>query len=185
MMSMIKTYMPLAVELSTSGASDGSKEDMLLEPKNVEVLHMLNMLKLIVPFLSMKTRSKVLSEVDKIMKSQFSALTRHILKTIEICYETSSVDAIAPMTEKIVASLSSYVSLGDENPSDTVISATSLLKRSLHILRAGESNSYNKNLPLVFDSVAGIFLICFVQKDYTRQPNAHIDDKLALWLLLC
>ncbi|XP_024027240.1 RRP12-like protein isoform X3 [Morus notabilis] len=155
-MSMLKTYMPLAGELGKSGALAGSKDDILSEPKNVEVFHMLNMLKLIVPFLSMKTRSKVLSEVDKIMKSQFSAFTRHILKTIETCFETSSVDAIAPKTEKIVVSLSSYVSLGDKNPLDTVISATTLLKRSLDILRAGESSAHVKNLPLVFDSIAGL-----------------------------
>lgn len=164
MMSMLKTYMPLAGELGKSGALAGLKDDILSEPKNVEVFHMLNMLELIVPFLSMKTRSKVLSEVDKIMKIQFSAFTRHILKTIETCFETSSADAIAPKTEKIVVSLSSYVSLGDKNPLDTVISATTLLKRSLDILRAGESSAYVKNLPLVFDSIAGIFLPCLFIK---------------------
>ncbi|PON31520.1 Coatomer beta subunit [Parasponia andersonii] len=146
--SMLKMYMPLAVELSTLGATVG--------PKNVEVLHMLNLLKLIVPFLSMKTRSKVIWELEKLMKCQFTALTRHILKTIETCFDTARVDVISPSAENIVVSLSSYISLGEKNPVDTVKSATTLLQRSLDILCAGESTSYIKSLSLVCDSVAGL-----------------------------
>lgn len=161
-MSMLKTYMPLALELSTIGASVGSKDELLSEPKNVEVLHMLNMLKLIVPFLSVKTRSKVLSELEKLLKCQFSALTRHILKIIETCFDTTRVDVIAPITENIVVSLSSYISLGEKNSLDTLKSASTLLKRSIDILCAGESSSYIKSLSLVCDSVAGTCLIYFV-----------------------
>ncbi|XP_030493685.2 uncharacterized protein LOC115709666 [Cannabis sativa] len=155
-MSMLKSYMPLAVELSNLRGSDGSKDDLLSEPKNVEVLHMLNMLKLIVPFLSMKTRSKVLSDVEKLMKCQFSLLTRHILKTIETCFDTVKADVIAPSTEDVVVSLSSYISLGEKNPADTVKSAVTLLKRSLDILRTGEASSYIKCLSLVCESVAAL-----------------------------
>ena len=160
MMSMLKSYMPLAVELSNSGASAESTEETPSEVKNVEVLHMLNLLKLIVPFLSMKTRSKVLSEVSKLMKDQFSAVTRHVFKIIETCFETSKADVIAPMTENVLVSLFSYISLRDKNPSDTIISAITLLKRSLDILRAGESSSYAKNIPLVCESLAGICKLC-------------------------
>ena len=167
-MSMLKTYMPLAVELSTLQASANSKDDLLSEPKHVEVLHLLNMLKLIVPFLSMKTRSKLLLEVEKLMKCQFSALTRHILKTIETCFDTARVDVIAPITENIVVSLSSYISLGEKKPLDTVKSAATLLKRSLDILCAGKSSSYIKSFALVCDSVAGTWLIYFVYETYIR-----------------
>ncbi|KAL5539474.1 hypothetical protein UlMin_042962 [Ulmus minor] len=181
-MSMLKTYMPSAVELSNSGASVGPKDDTSAEPKNVEILHMLNVLKLIVPFLSMKGRSKVLSELDELMRSQFSALTRHILKTIEVCFETSSADVITSVTENIMDSLSSYVSSGDKKPSDTVMSATTLLKRSLDILRAGESSSYVKNLPIVCDSVAGLLTSETMVASHAaiilkELVNDHVDPK--------
>lgn len=155
-LSMLRKYMPLAVGLSTTRTRNGSKDDISSKSQNLEVLHMLNLLTLTVPFLSVKVSAKVLSEVEKLLSTKFSALTRHILKTIEACFETSRADLIAPETEKIVVSLSSYVSLGDKNPSDTVIAVATLLKRCLEVLRAGESNSYVKNLPLVCNSLAGI-----------------------------
>lgn len=155
-LSMLKNYMPLAIGLSSSTV--GTNDDILSKPQNLEVLHMLNVLKLTVPFLSVKVKAKVLSQVHKLFSSQFSALTRHILKIIEACFETSRVHVIAPETEKILVSLSSYVSLGDKIPLDTVMAAANLLKRSLNILRDGESSSYVKNLPLVCNSLAGTFL---------------------------
>lgn len=154
-LSMLKKYMPLAVGLSTKKARIGSKDD---EPENLEVLHMLNVLKLTVPFLSTKVSAKVLSEVEKLLTPKFSALTRHTLKAVEACFGASRADLIVPEAEKIVALLSSYVALGKKNPSDTVMDAAILLKRSLEILRAAESSSYAKNLPLVCKSLAGTLL---------------------------
>lgn len=147
-LSMLKDYMPLAVKLSASRTSDG--------PKNLDVLHMLNVVKLTIPFLSAKVSSKLLSEINKLMGPRFSELTRHVFQIIEVLFESSRADFIVSKTEATIASLISYVSLGNKNPSDTVMSAATLLKYSLSILHTGESTSLIKNLPLVCGSVAGL-----------------------------
>lgn len=151
-LSKLKGYMPLAVELSASQTSDGLK--------NLEVLHMLNVVKLTIPFLSKKVGSKLLSEINELVVSRFSTLTRHVLQIIETLFESSRANAIVYETEATIASLASYVCLGDEVPSDTVMLAATLLKSSLFILHAGESSSWINSLPLVCSSVAGMLLYC-------------------------
>ncbi|XP_008222099.1 PREDICTED: RRP12-like protein [Prunus mume] len=146
-LSKLKGYMPLAVELS-SRTKNG--------PKNLEVLHMLNVVKLTVPFLSAKVSSKLLSEMNKLVGSRFSALTRHVLQIIEALFKTSRVNVIVSETEEAIASLASFVSKGDKNPLDTVMSAATLLKSSVFILHTGESTLWINNLPLVCGSVAGL-----------------------------
>lgn len=150
-LSKLKGYMPLAVELC-SRTKNG--------PKNLEVLHMLNVVKLTVPFLSAKVSSKLLSEMNKLVGSRFSALTRHVLQIIEALFKTSRVNAIVSETEEAISSLASFVSKGDKNPLDTVMSAATLLKSSVCILHTGESTSWINNLPLVCGSVAGMLLYC-------------------------
>lgn len=160
-LSMLKDYMPLAVKLSASRTSDG--------PKNLDVLHMLNVVKLTIPFLSAKVSSKLLSEINKLMGLRFSELTRHVFQIIEVLFESSTADSIVSKTEATIASLISYVSLGNKNPSDTVMSAATLLKYSLSILHTGESTSSIKNLPLVCGSVAGMLLNLFTKIRHVGQ----------------
>ncbi|RVX09572.1 hypothetical protein CK203_012400 [Vitis vinifera] len=142
--------MPLAVRLNSLKTVDGSK------PENLEILHMLGVLKLIVPYLSVKVGLKILLELLKLMNAQFSALTRHILKIIEALFETSRVEVIIPEADNIISSLSSYVLLGEKNPADTVICAATVLRGTLDKLDAGERSAWIRNLPLVFRSVAGL-----------------------------
>ncbi|XP_057982084.1 uncharacterized protein LOC131167333 isoform X2 [Malania oleifera] len=147
--SFLKGYVPMAVRLTNSRTLDGSK------PEHLEVLHMLNLLKQIVPYSSVKVSSKVLSELYKLMRSQFSVLTRRIFDIIEVFFETSRVEMIACEAENIIISLVSYVSLR-QNPMDTVVSAATLLKCALDRLHVGEPSMWRRNLPLVFDSIAGL-----------------------------
>ena len=152
--SLLKNYMPLAVRLNSSTTVDGSK------PENLEIIHMLGALKLIVPYLSVKVSLKLLLELLKLMNAQFSPLTRHILKIIEALFETSRVEVIIPEADNIISSLSSYVLLGEKNPADTVICVATLLIVTLDKLDDGDRSSWIRNLPLVFRSVAGMpFLI--------------------------
>ncbi|KAK6232189.1 hypothetical protein SCA6_002262 [Theobroma cacao] len=153
-LSLLKKHMPLALTLSTVKSGDDSKDETLSKPENLEVLHMLDLVKLAVPYLSAKkVRLKILSELRKLMSSEFSSLTRNIHKTIEVLFGNSNVEAIIPEMENIIVSLASYVS-GEKNPVDTLISASTLLKCALDKLHAGESNSWMKNVPLVFGSLA-------------------------------
>lgn len=156
--SLFEKYIPLAITLSTSGTVDGSKDETLLKPDHLKVLYMLNVVNLIVPHLSVKVRLKILSELCKLMTSEFSPLTRHIFKGIEAFVETSRVEVVIPEMENIIVSLASYVSFKKRNPVDTVMTATILLKSCMEKLLNGETRSlWTKNVPLVFGALAGIF----------------------------
>ncbi|KAL1075665.1 hypothetical protein V6Z11_D11G380100, partial [Gossypium hirsutum] len=135
--------------------ADDSKDETLSNPEHLEVLHMLNVLKLTVPYLSATIRLKILSELCKLTSSEFSILTRNIHKTIEVFFGNSNAEAIIPVTENIIVSLSSYVS-GEKNPVDTLISAATLLKCAVDKLYAVDSNSWTKHTPLVCDSLAAL-----------------------------
>lgn len=154
--SLFKSYMTLMVSLSSSKTIDGSN------PEHLEILHMLGVLKLIVPYLSVKVSIKILSELLKLMNAQFCAVTMHILKIIEALFETSRVRVIIPEAGNFISSLSSYV-LVEKNPVDTVIRAATLLKCTLDKLDAEQPGAKIRNLPLVFHSVAGMPFIVLMQ----------------------
>ncbi|KAK8588814.1 hypothetical protein V6N13_087709 [Hibiscus sabdariffa] len=154
-LSLLKKHMPLALTLSTIKSADDSKDETMLKPEHLEVLHMLNVLKLTVPYLSAKIRLKILSELCKLTSSEFSFLTRNIHKTIEVFLGNSNVEAIIPEMENIIVSLASYVS-GEKNPVDTLISAAALLKCATYKLHGIQSNSWMKNVPSVCSSLTAL-----------------------------
>ncbi|XP_065855758.1 ribosomal RNA-processing protein 12 [Euphorbia lathyris] len=155
-LSLLRHYEHVALELSELKIVDGSKDETLSKPEHVEVLHMLNLLKLIVPYLSVKTSSNVLSDILKYIPPHFSALTRHILRDVEAFLENSSNEVIGPHIEDIIKSLSSYVSVRKKNPADTLIHATTLLKVGLHKLRSTGSRSWMRTVPKICGTVAGL-----------------------------
>ncbi|GLT26550.1 hypothetical protein SLA2020_016090 [Shorea laevis] len=155
-LSLFKKHMPVAVTLSTAQTGYDSKDEMSLRPEDLEVLHILNVLKVTVPFLSVKVSSKILSNICKLISSEFSPLTRHIFKTIEVFFGISQFDAGVMEAENFVVCLASYVSKREKNPVDTLISAATLLKSLLDKLHARESSSWIRNLSLVSCSVAGL-----------------------------
>ncbi|WCJ33450.1 ARM repeat superfamily protein [Euphorbia peplus] len=156
LLSLLRGYENIAVELSELKIKDGSKDENLSKPEYMEVLHMLNLLKLIVPYLSVKTSSDVLSEILKYIPPRFSALTRHVIRDFEAFLENSCDEAIGSHIEDIMNCLSSYVSFGAKNPADTLIHAATLLKVALHKLRSSGSRSWMTNVPKVCGTVAGL-----------------------------
>ncbi|GAY65983.1 hypothetical protein CUMW_245210 [Citrus unshiu] len=175
--SLFEKYIPLAITLCTSGIVDGSKDEMLLKPDHLEVLYMLNVVNLIVPRLSVKVRLKILSELCKLMTSEFSPLTRHIFKGIEAFVETSRVEVVIPEMENIIVSLASYVSLKKRNPVDTVMTATILLKSCMEKLLNGETRSlWTKNVPLVFGALAGLLTS---EASITLQASAFVKELIS------
>lgn len=175
--SLFEKYIPLAITLCTSGTVDGSKDEMLLKPDHLEVLYMLNVVNLIVPRLSVKVRLKILSELCKLMTSEFSPLTRHIFKGIEAFVETSRVEVVIPEMENIIVSLASYVSLKKRNPVDTVMTATILLKSCMEKLLNGETRSlWTKNVPLVFGALAGLLTS---EASITLQSSAFVKELIS------
>ncbi|XP_012086179.1 RRP12-like protein isoform X1 [Jatropha curcas] len=154
-LSSFKRYMPMALTLSELKIEDGSKDETLSKSGNLEILHMLNLLKLTIPYLSVKLCSKILLELRKLLNSRFTALTRHIFKCIEAFFETSKEEVIGMHMEDFINSLSFYVSFGEKNPMDTVIYAATLLKIAFGKDCYG-STSGMKNVPKVCGSIAGL-----------------------------
>ncbi|KAI8562287.1 hypothetical protein RHMOL_Rhmol03G0023000 [Rhododendron molle] len=155
-LSLFKGCMPFAVEISASGDTDSSKDEILSKPEHLDVVHMLTLLKHILPYLSVKVSLKITSQLHKVMNSHFSALTRHIFGVIKAVFETSKGEVVILVAENIMKSLESYISLGEKNPTDTVLYAATLLRSALDKLQAGEASKWIHNLPLIFGSIAGL-----------------------------
>ncbi|KAK7392906.1 hypothetical protein VNO78_21356 [Psophocarpus tetragonolobus] len=156
-LSELKSYSALALKLNALRTSDECKADKVLKHEHLEVLHILNLINLIAPYLSSKVILKVLSEVHKLF-GMFSELGRHALKTIEAIFEALRIQNIGLETEDIVVSLASFVSLGDRNPLDTVIFAAKLLRVAMDLLYNGQSTLWIKNLPTVCCSMMGLLI---------------------------
>lgn len=160
-LSLLRIHLPLTVELNALRTMKGSKDESLSKSEHLEVLHMLNVVRLIVPCLSVNVRQKVLSEMRNLLNSEFSAVTRHIFYVIEAILETSSLEVPLEEVEEIIVSLASYISLVEKNPMDTVMSAASLLKCSLEKVRGEEFSTWSRCLSLVVKSLAGLGLYIY------------------------
>ncbi|CAI9761159.1 unnamed protein product [Fraxinus pennsylvanica] len=154
--SLLNEHMSLAIKMTVSKSVDGFKDDTMSRPECQEVLHLLNVIKHVVPYLSVKMRSKVLSQLSKTMSPQFSALTRHIFDVISVIFETSGTDVILPCAEDIINLLVSYISLGDKNPADTSLFAATLVKTVLCKLQDGDVKEWTVYLPMVTESISGL-----------------------------
>ncbi|KAK8468212.1 hypothetical protein PHAVU_007G252200 [Phaseolus vulgaris] len=155
-LSELKSCSALVLKLNALRTFDESKEDKVLKHEHLEVLHLMNLINLIAPYLSTKIILKVLSEVHKLFSCMSSELARHALKTIEAIFEALRIKNIVLETEDIVVSLTSFVSLGDKNPLDTVILASKLLRVGMDLLYNGQSSLWIKNLPPVCRSMIGL-----------------------------
>ncbi|KAL3034112.1 hypothetical protein AAZX31_02G174400 [Glycine max] len=174
-LSELKSCSALALKLNALSTSDECKEDKVLKHEHLEVLHLLNLINLIAPYLSAEVILKVLSEVRKLFSFKFSELARHALKTIKAIFEALRIQNIVLETEDIVVSLASFVSLGDRNPLDTVIFAAKLLGVAMDLLYNGQSNLWIKNLPPVCRSVMG--LLAF-EGNTASQASSILNDVL-------
>lgn len=118
---------------------------------------MLNVLSATIPFLSGEVSSRVFSELCELMASQFSPLTRQILKAIDAIFKNSEDTLTVPEIEGVIASLTRYLSLHDKNPADTIVHVTTLLKIALEKAYSVEPTLCLRKLPLVCGSLAGFF----------------------------
>lgn len=154
--SLLKDHMPLAIKISSLKAADESKDDFMSRPEYQEGLYTLNVLKSIVPFLSVKTRAKVLSQLVKLLTPKWSALSQHVFEIIQVIFETSSSEVIASDAENIIKSLISYIALKEKNPLDSVLFAATLLKHVMSKLHTCDMTEWINHLPSVFRSIAGM-----------------------------
>ncbi|XP_047316074.1 RRP12-like protein [Impatiens glandulifera] len=152
-LNVLKRYMPLAVKLSAQRVSNGVTKEVSSKPEHLEVVHMLNIVKHVLPHLTVKSCQKLLPGLISLMTSHYSLLTRHIFSLIGAVFETWKSESIIPETESIIKAMTSYISLGRKNPVDTIVSAANLLKNAHRKLKFDEAMD---KLPLVFSSIAGL-----------------------------
>ncbi|CAN1256267.1 RRP12-like protein [Linum perenne] len=150
-LSLLKSHAP-----SDTETVDPSKVETASDTKHVELLHVLNLLKITVPHLSDKISSKILAEIVKLMTSNFLPQTRHVFQIIEVFLTSSGDDVIGPYIEVIADTLASYVLLGEKNPVDTIISAAMLFKVVLDKLQARGSCSWMKTFSKFLGSLEGL-----------------------------
>ncbi|KAJ9565398.1 hypothetical protein OSB04_001364 [Centaurea solstitialis] len=151
----LKTYMPLAVKTVASRSADGSRDDNLSKYEHLEVLHMLNLFKFLVPHLPSKVISEAVVELQKAISARFSALTRHVFDVMEEILRSLEVGTTIPDIVKIVTTLASYIST-KQNPVDTIFSASTLLVNFLTKFQVGDPNKWNSHYSLVIGSIAGL-----------------------------
>ncbi|KAL0453112.1 UNVERIFIED_CONTAM: RRP12-like protein [Sesamum latifolium] len=184
---LLKDHMPLAIEMTTSGIVDGSKNQAMpiSRPEHQEVLHLLNVIKHVVPHLSPKVRMRMLSQLLKILSSQFSALTRHVFDVISAIFETSGTEVITSNAEDIFRSLVSFISSEEKNPVDSVLLAATLAKTVLGKLHDGDINEWSTYFPMLMESLAGLLSseadVALQASSMLRELiNHHIDGKSLL-----
>ncbi|CAJ1967593.1 unnamed protein product [Sphenostylis stenocarpa] len=174
-LSELKSCCALALKLNALRTVDECKEDKVLKHEHLDVLHVLNLINLIAPYLSTKVILKVLSEVHKLFSFMFSELARHTLKTIEAIFEALRIKNKVLETEDVVVSLTSFVSLRDKNPLDAVILAAKLLRLAMDLLYNGQSSLWVKNLPPVCRSVMGLLTL---DGNTASQASSILNDVL-------
>lgn len=151
-LSLFKTYMKVAVDICASNSA--SRDKTLSKPDQLEVLHMLNLLKLLLPYLSAEASLEALLELQKLMTAKFSVLTRHIFDVLKSMFESLGADDLIPEADGLIKSLASYISWRG-NPLDTVLSAAYLLKSSINKVHANESSMWNSHFSYGIRSLAG------------------------------
>ncbi|XP_060182729.1 uncharacterized protein LOC132612632 isoform X3 [Lycium barbarum] len=167
--------MTLARKLSAPKEISGSKDE------RQEVLHSLNILKPIIPYLTVKDNEKVLAQLVELMSSQSSAFTRHIFDNIGAILDASSVEIIHLDADNIIKALVSYISSA-ESPADNVLFAATLAKKIIDKLHDGGISVWITFLPLAVGSISGLLThsenIALPASNILKELiNAHIDGK--------
>jgi len=153
---MYRKYMPLSEQLNTVKLSDAQQSKIQSESQHLEALHMFNVLTLLVPSLSENVRVKIISGVYKLLGCSVSSCTGHILRLLEALFEYLKVEHLVSHSDSIFSVLTSYIST-DNNPIDTVISASILLRNGLKRLQDAHPSLWIKFLPSIFTSLAGAY----------------------------
>ncbi|KAG6427084.1 hypothetical protein SASPL_111324 [Salvia splendens] len=154
--SLLKRHMPLAAETSNSKIVDGSRHELISRSEHQEVLHLLNIMKHVIPDLSPKVREKVLSILLKIPGSQSMVAARHVFDVMAAIFETSETKVIISNAEDIFRLLTSYIALGEMNPAESVLFAANLAKTVLGRLHNGDIDQWESVFPMLIESLAGL-----------------------------
>lgn len=153
---LVKEHMPKVADIMPAEINNGSTINTIVNPDRQEALHLLNVMKLAVPYLYVKIRTRTLSQLLNILKSPYSALTRPVFEVVLAIFENSGPEVIVPVAEDIFKSLVPYMSLGEKNPVETAVFAATLVKTAINKLRDGNSHKSITYVPLVTESLIGL-----------------------------
>ncbi|KAG9134898.1 hypothetical protein Leryth_001137 [Lithospermum erythrorhizon] len=178
--SLFKDHISLAIRMNILTPSEVPDVDILSKPEHQEVLHVFNVLKSVIPHLSPKTCSRILSELLELVTREFSAMTRHIFEIIGILIDTLSTEVIAADAESVILMLVTYISHGHKNPIDTVLHAANLAKQVFEKLHGSKTVEFISHLPSVIESVAGLLVfeasIALQASNILKEIiNSHLD----------
>ncbi|XP_047960538.1 RRP12-like protein isoform X1 [Salvia hispanica] len=154
--SLLKRHMPSAAETSNSKIVDGNRHELISRSEHQEVLHLLNIMKHVIPDLSPKVREKVLSILLKIPSSQSMVAARHVFDVMAAIFETSETKVIISNAEDIFRLLTSYIALGEKNPAESVLFAANLAKTVLGRLHNGDTDQWESVFPMLIEALAGL-----------------------------
>ncbi|KAH7365818.1 hypothetical protein KP509_18G047800 [Ceratopteris richardii] len=147
--------------LSVSQSKLNSSVDKASErPGNTEalqILYLLNLLKLILPFLSGKYMGKILNFFNKLLHLQQPFLSRQILNTLQpLCMNDGAeipVASFSNLLEKLATLLL------EEKAGDESVVAARILERGMSKLHMLDSHSCIIKLPLFFQALAGMLVL--------------------------
>lgn len=153
-LSLLENYTSIAVKLGMLQNADGSGIERQYEAEQSDFVQVLNVVRVALPYLSDKISEKIILKLIELLDTRSSMFARPVLNAIEGFLEKVEVGMFPQVAEKIISSLSSYVS-SNPNSEDSIISAASLLKISLDKLHARDTSKWQKSLSIGFNALAG------------------------------
>ena len=121
----------------------------------LQILYLLNALKLLLPLMSGKSIGRLLVFFTKLLELRQTFLSRQILNTLHPLFSNSVTDIpsgiLTELLEKLAEMISEDRKAGDEN-----MVAARVLRNGMEKLNAIDPKACALKLPLVFQSLAGM-----------------------------
>lgn len=153
-MSLLESYMSIAVKLGIIQKVDESGSERQCETEQLDVVHALSVVRVALPYICDKSIKKTILKLIELLDSRSSTFTRPVLNAIEALLEKVEGGIIVQVAEDIIDALSSFIS-SETNPNDSIISAANLLKISLDKLHSEDTDKWNKSLSVGVNAIAG------------------------------
>eukprot|EP01018_Ginkgo_biloba_P036851 Gb_09813 [translate_table: standard] len=154
--ALFDQYLSLASNSNSFGDKKRAQVDPVVINEQLEVLHILNTLTLILPLLCGKVVAKLLPRLKALMDIRQPLLMRHALNVLQSLCSCPTAEVPGAELSDILVSLSLSISLEEKKPTDQITYALALLKHGMEKLQILDENLCAAKLPLVFHSIAGI-----------------------------
>jgi len=124
----------------------------------MEVVHILNALKVILPLLSRKVISKLLPHVQFLLQLRQPFLTSHIMSVLHALCISPTADLPASGLEDLLGWLWLVV-FDDQKSGDVIMFAACVLQHGMEKVHDLDQSLCADKLPVIFHSLAGEFLL--------------------------